>query len=271
MSKVSISTFLILGVYLLFMSIMSLQITNAQEEVRKMNPHQKEALQLFSKSPLEQQQLEPTNDEAALKTLIQPKFQQNQQQQQEKIIEQNNKQLVPFELFFNVQPAQSAGKVKSQQIEQELLQKLEQEKQRLEQKLQEQQKNQGVSNNGNQIVNPSNTRNIQAQSEHQQQQQEPTNDEAALKTLILQKLQIMQQEKKQQQLQQETNENDIQIVNPSNAKKIKSQNLQQQQQQQQADEEQNIKALELFFNTDTQQQQEQKKLQNNQMKIINSK
>jgi hypothetical protein len=256
MSKVSISTFLILGVYLLFVSIMSIQITNAQEEVRKMNPHQKEALQLFSKSPIEQQQLEPTNDEAALKTLIQPKFQQNQQQQQqEKIIEQNNKQLVPFELFFNVQPAQSAGKVKSQQIEQELLQKLEQEKQKLEQKLQEQQKNQGVSNDSNQIVNPSDARNIQAQSQQQQhQQQEPTNDKAALKTLILQKLQIMQQEKKQQQLQQETNENDIQIVNPSNAKEVKAQSLQQQQQQQE-DEEQNIKALELFFNTDSQQQQ----------------
>jgi hypothetical protein len=252
MSKVSISTFLILGVYLLFVSIMSIQITNAQEEVRKMNPHQKEALQLFSKSPIEQQQLEPTNDEAALKTLIQPKFQQNQQQQ-EKTIEQNNKQLVPFELFFNVQPAQSAGKVKSQQIEQELLQKLEQEKQKLEQKLQEQ-KNQGVSNDSNQIVNPSDARNIQAQSQQQHQQQEPTNDEAALKTLILQKLQIMQQEKKQQQLQQETNENDIQIVNPSNAKEVKAQSLQQQQQQQE-DEEQNIKALELFFNTDTQQQQ----------------
>ena len=255
MSKVSISTFLILGVYLLFVSIMSIQITNAQEEVRKMNPHQKEALQLFSKSPIEQQQLEPTNDEAALKTLIQPKFQQNQQQQQEKTIEQNNKQLVPFELFFNVQPAQSAGKVKSQQIEQELLQKLEQEKQKLEQKLQEQ-KNQGVSNDSNQIVNPSDARNIQAQSQQQlqHQQQEPTNDKAALKTLILQKLQIMQQEKKQQQLQQETNENDIQIVNPSNAKEVKAQSLQQQQQQQE-DEEQNIKALELFFNTDTQQQQ----------------
>lgn len=141
MSKVSISTFLILGVYLLFVSIISVQITNAQEEVRKMNPHQKEALQLFSKSPLEQQQLELTNDEAALKTLI------------------------------------------------------------------------------------------------------------------LQKLQIMQQEKKQQQQQQqETNENDIQIVNPSNAKEVKAQSLQQQQQQQE-NEEQNIKALELFFNTDTQQQQ----------------
>ena len=91
MSKVSISTFLILGVYLLFVSIISVQITNAQEEVRKMNPHQKEALQLFSKSPLEQQQLELTNDEAALKTLIQPKFQHNQQQQE---INENDRQIV---------------------------------------------------------------------------------------------------------------------------------------------------------------------------------
>ena len=91
MSKVSISTFLILGVYLLFVSIISVQITNAQEEVQKMNPHQKEALQLFSKSPLEQQQLELTNDEAALKTLIQPKFQQNQQQQQ---INENDRQIL---------------------------------------------------------------------------------------------------------------------------------------------------------------------------------
>lgn len=116
MNKVSISAFLIFGIFIFFVSVMIPQLTNAQEDVNKINQYQREALKLFSNPQIQQLQQEQgtINDDTTLKSIILQKLQENQQQTND-----NDNQNVNAATNDRDVNAQSQQQLQQQQIETE--------------------------------------------------------------------------------------------------------------------------------------------------------
>src|SRR5829696_6676682 len=106
-----------------------------QNQVTKDDDQQLKALELFFNSQSQEQGIQ-------------------QQQQQEQQTNIDDHKIEPFMLFFNEKEQNQQQKVKQQQLEQDMQQRLEQEKQKLQQTLDEQkkqQKQQQTNSNNNQL------------------------------------------------------------------------------------------------------------------------
>jgi hypothetical protein len=240
MKKASVLSLLILGASILFMSVINTQVINAQEDTYKINQHQKEALKLFSYSQNKQQQEKIINDEMTLKSTILQKLQENQQQQ-EKIINDNDDQNIKLSNPKTVD-------TESQQLQEKIINDETTLKSTILQKLQENQQQQEkiINDNDDQNIKLSNPKTVDTESQQQQEKIKKQQIEQEL----LQKLE--QEKQKLEKIIKDQNQ-------PTNDNNIKAQSHRQLQQQQQIEnDDQNIKALELFFNTDIQQQEIQK-------------
>ena len=248
MNKVNASLLYMLGSFIFLVSMIIPQFANAQEDIPKINEHQKGALDLFSNYQSQQQQQQKSHsqidEEPNLIFNAQLKKQEKQQQEQ---TDNNAKSINALNSEFS--PLQVQKQLQQQKVKQGIQQQAEssddQELEPFKLFFNSEHKQQKVKQQQQQKIN-------QQQLEQEIQQKLEQAKQKLEQTLAEQKM----QEQNIKDNQQEVNQ---QQINSSSMSEI-SEPLKEQSQDQVTSDDERIKALELFFNSQGQKEEGQQQI-----------